>query len=53
MEDFRIGHVIGTVNYAVDLVLLAKKETILQGEIGRLTETGRCCGMEMNVENLK
>jgi hypothetical protein len=40
----------GTVKYADDLVLLAKEETVLQGMIERLTETGRCLGMEMNVE---
>jgi hypothetical protein len=50
LEGFRIGQVIHTVKYADDLVLLAKKETVLQGGIGRLTEIGRCCGMEMNVE---
>jgi hypothetical protein len=33
-----------------DLTLLAKKETVLQGMHDRLTETGRCCGMEINVE---
>ena len=31
------------------LVLLAKKETVLQGMIERPTETRMCCGMEMNV----
>jgi hypothetical protein len=29
--------------------LLAEKETVLQGMIDRLTEIGRCYGMEMNV----
>jgi len=53
LEAFRIVQVIRTLNNAVGLVLLAKKETVLQGGIGRLTETGRCCGMEMNVKNLK
>jgi hypothetical protein len=32
-------------------VLLAKEEAVLQGMIRRVTEIGRCCGMEMNVEN--
>jgi hypothetical protein len=32
------------------LVLLVKKETVLHGMFNRLTEIGRCCGMEMNVE---
>ena len=53
MEDFRIGQVIRTVKYADDLVPLAKKEMVLQGGIGRLTEIGRCSGMEMNVEKPK
>jgi hypothetical protein len=35
------------VIYADDLVILAEKETVLQGMIDTLTETGRCCGMEM------
>ena len=32
--------VICTVKYAVDLVLLAKKETVLQGKVDTLTEIG-------------
>ena len=49
--DFKIeGIVICTVKYANDLVLLAKEETMLQGIIERLTEIGRCYGMELNVE---
>jgi len=31
------------------LVLMAKEETVLQGMIDKLTEIGRCYGMEMNV----
>jgi hypothetical protein len=41
MEGFgnlKIGQVIRTVKYADDLVLLAQKETVLQGMIDRLTE---------------
>jgi hypothetical protein len=34
-------------------VLLAKEEMVQQGIIDRLTETGRCYGMEMNVEKTK
>jgi hypothetical protein len=41
------------VKYADDLVLLAKEETVLQGIIDRLIETGRCYEMEMNVEKTK
>jgi hypothetical protein len=40
--DFKIGQIIRTVKYADDLVLLAKKVTVLQGMIDRLTEIGRC-----------
>jgi len=36
------GKVIGTEKYAVDLVLLAKEETVLQDMIDRLTGIGRC-----------
>jgi hypothetical protein len=38
------------VKYADDLVLLAKEETVLQDMIDKLTEIGRCYGMDMNVE---
>jgi hypothetical protein len=34
-------------------VLLAKKEKVLQDIIDKLTENGRCYGMEMNVEKIK
>jgi hypothetical protein len=34
-------------------VLLAKEETVLQGMINGITETGRCYGMEMRVETPK
>jgi hypothetical protein len=34
-------------------VLLAKEETVLQGMLDRLTEIGRCYGVEMNVEKLR
>jgi hypothetical protein len=43
------GLVIRIVKYADDLVLLAKKEGMLQGVIGRLIEIVRCYGMEMYV----
>ena len=38
------------MKYADDLELLAKEKTSLQGMIDRLIETGRRCGIEMNVE---
>ena len=41
------------MKYADDLVLMAKEETVLQGMIEKLTEIGRCYGMEMNVEKTK
>jgi len=41
------------VKYADDLVLLAKKEKVLQDMIDKLIEIGRCYGMEINVENYK
>jgi len=44
---------IHTVKYADDLVLPAKEEKVLQDMIDKLTETGRCYGMEMNVEKTK
>ena len=54
LQDFkRGGEVILSVKYAAGFVLLAKKETVLQGMFDRLIETGRSCGMEMNVEKTK
>jgi hypothetical protein len=40
--------VIDAVKYADDLVLLANEEMVLQVMIDKLTEIGRCYGMEMN-----
>jgi len=54
LGDFKIGgQIIHTVKYADDLVLLAKEEKVLQDMIDKLIETGRCQGMEMNVEKTK
>ena len=54
LGDFNIrGQIIQTVKYADDLVLMAKKEMVLQGMIDKLNEIGRCYGMEMNVEKTK
>ena len=51
LGDFNIGgQIIQTVKYADDLVLMAKEETVLQGMIDKLIETGIYYGMEMNVE---
>ena len=41
------------MKYADDLVLMAKEETVLQGMIDTLSETGRYYGMEINVEKTK
>ena len=54
LGDFNIGgQIIQTVKYAVDLVLMGKEETVLQGMIDKLIEIGSCYGMEMNVEKTK
>ena len=54
LGDFNIGgRIIQTVKNADDLVLMAKEETVLQVMIDKLTEIGRCYGMEMNVEKTK
>jgi hypothetical protein len=42
-----------TVNNAHGRVLLAKEEAVLQGTTGRVTETERRYGMEVNVEKAK
>jgi hypothetical protein len=52
-RDLKIGQVIRTVQYANDLVLLVKEETVLEGMIDRLNETGRFNGMEMRVIKLR
>jgi predicted fused transcriptional regulator/phosphomethylpyrimidine kinase len=41
------------VKYDNELVLVAKEETLLICVTDRLNETGRCCGMEKNVEKTK
>ena len=41
------------MKYADDLALMSKEETVLQSMIDKLIETGRCYGMEMNVEKTK
>jgi hypothetical protein len=52
--DFKFGgKIIHTVKYADDLVLLAKEEKVLQDMIDKLTEIGRCYGIEINVEKTK
>jgi hypothetical protein len=44
------GHVIRSVKCADGLELLAEEEILLHGVIDRLIETGRRCGMEINVQ---
>ena len=52
--NFKIGgQVIHNVKYAYDLVLLAMGEAVIQGMNAKLTETGTCYGMGMNVEKTK
>ena len=51
--DFKIGHVIYTVKYADDLVLLAKEETKVQSMTDGLGQDGRHYEMDINVENTK
>jgi hypothetical protein len=41
------------VKYADDLVLLAEEQKVLQGVVGGVIETGRCCGMDVSVGNTK
>jgi predicted nucleotidyltransferase len=54
LGDYKIGgQIIHTVKYADDLVLLAKEERVLQDMIDKLTEIGRCYGMEMNMKKTK
>jgi len=51
LENFKIGgQIIHTVKHADDFVLPAKEEKVLQDMTDKLTEIGRCYGMEMNVE---
>jgi hypothetical protein len=54
LGDFKIdGQINHTVKYVEDLVLLTKEEKVLQDMIDKLIESGRCYGMEMNVEKTK
>jgi hypothetical protein len=46
----QVGLEMHTVKYKENLVLLAKEEIVLQGTIDGLIATGKCYGMEMNVE---
>ena len=47
--DLKVGgHIIGSVKYAVDLVLLAKIETLIQEMNNTLIATERCYRREMN-----
>jgi len=48
LGDFKVGgQIIQTVKYANDFVLMVKEETVLQGMIDELIETGRYYGMEI------
>jgi hypothetical protein len=49
LEDFKMeGQVIRTVKYADGIVLLAEK--VLHWMSDRITQTGTCCGMELDKE---
>jgi len=47
------GQVIRPVKYTDDRVILTKKQTVLQGVIDRLIETGKFYGLDMYMENNK
>jgi len=48
--DFKIGEeILCNVNYANELVLLAKEEMALQGTAERLIDVRSCYEMEINV----
>jgi len=47
LGDFKVGGVGG------ELLLMSMEETVLQGMIDKLIETGRYYGMEINVEKTK
>jgi hypothetical protein len=54
LGDFKTGgQIINTVKYADVLVLLSKEGMVLQDMFDKLTEIGRSCGMQMNVEKTK
>jgi hypothetical protein len=54
LGDFKIGgQTVETLKYSDKLVLMAKEGTVLQGMIDKLFETGRCNGMEMNMDKTK
>jgi hypothetical protein len=47
------GQIFHAVKYAVDPVLLAKEEKVLQDMIDKLIEIGRCYGLDTNVGKTK
>ena len=51
--NFEIGQVIRALKYANGLVLLTKRDTVLQDMIDKLIEIRSFYGMEVNVENTK
>jgi hypothetical protein len=53
-EDFQTGEqVTRNVMYRDDIVLLARKKRCYGGNTERLTEIGRRCGMEINVDKAR
>jgi hypothetical protein len=54
LGNFKIdGKIIHTMQYADDLVLLAKEENVLQDMFDKLIEIGICYGIEMYMEKTK
>ena len=51
--NFKIRKIIRTIKFIDELGLPAEEETVLQGVIDGLIETGRCFVMEINVEKSK
>jgi len=52
--DFKPGwHVLRTVQYAGDVVLLGKEEAVLRSMTDRQVEAGRQYGIEMSVVKLR
>ena len=48
--DFKIeGRIINKARFADDMAIIAKTQKELQDMVKRLIETGRKCGVEMNI----
>ena len=50
--DFKAGgRIIHVARFAVDPAVIAKTQEELQDMVNRLVDTGRKCGMEIDVDN--